>query len=672
MPTKLKLFILTAVFAIIHISVAGQVTASFSMPDTVCVNSPIAITNTSANASTYLWSFCTPSSSQVPQVKAFGNIGNTMALPHYIDYVLDNGNYYGFLINNTPGGLVRLDFGNSLLNTPVAVSLGDFGGNLAKSAQGIQVVKANGRWYAIVVCGDDRVFSPTSPRILKLDFGASITNTSPVPTNWGNIGNLAYSHELFLFQDAATTNWFGFTVSYYNNTLTRFSFGKDFALPPTAAVFNNLSLNGPTGMFPVNDNGSWRIFVTNFDGNTLSRLDFGGSLLNTPTGVNIGNPGNLLSQPRDLQLFGYCGGYIGYVANNNGTMAGIDLTSVTATPTGGALLKPGVSNITSISKVFTAGTDHYAFIPSAIPAELNRIQFPSCSGIAGGNSTAQTPASYSYPKPGSYTVNLVVDEGLPTQTTACKQIVVNAPATVTISADTTICKGDSAQLNITNIKSAVWTPATGLNSATALSPHSSPPANTVYSVAVNDKNSCPQQLGVKVSVSTPAINISKSGDIDCATASVQLSASGGVKYDWTPATGLSSTTIPNPIVQISQTTLYSVTVTNNIGCKASDTIRVFFYGTPDPSGYQLPSAFTPNHDGRNDCFGISKWAAVKNLQFYIYNRWGQLIFFTQDASKCWDGNFKGIPQGPGTYVYRIHATTLCQDIDRSGTVVLIR
>jgi gliding motility-associated-like protein len=680
MPSKLEKPVLlrmrslwlTIILLISHAGLMAQVTASFTMPDTVCVNTPITITNASSGASSYFWNFCTPSSSQTPQTTSLGNINNTSFLPHYIDYVVDNGNYYGFLINNSPGGLVRLDFGNSLLNAPTAVALGNFGGNLSNSAQGIQVVKTGGRWYAILVCGDDRVLPATSPRILKLDFGVNITNASPVATNWGNIGNLAYSHELFLFQDA-TANWYGFTVSYYNSAVTRFNFGIDFANPPTAVTWNGLgNINGPTGMFPVNDNGSWRLFITNFNSNTLTRLDFGTSLLNTPTGVNIGNPGNLLNQPRDLQLFGYCGRYIGYVANNNGTMAGIDFTDITANPTGGATLNIGASNITSISKIFTAGTDYYAFMPSAIPANLFRVKFPSCAGAGGTNSVAQAPATFSYATPGIYTVNLVVDEGKTTQASACRQVVVTSPATVAITPDTTVCRGDSVQLIVTNTKSAVWTPAAGLSSATVTNPKSSPSAATAYSVNVNDKNSCVQQLSVKVAVSSTTAGVSKSGDIDCSIATAQLTASGGVKYDWTPVTGLSSATIPNPVVQITQTTLYTVLVTNSAGCMASDTIRVLVNQNANPAVYQLPTAFTPNHDGKNDCFGVSKWGSLNKLQFYIYNRWGELIFFSQDPSKCWDGNFKGLPQASGSYVYRIHASTACNEIDRSGTIVLIR
>lgn len=107
------------------------------------------------------------------------------------------------------------------------------------------------------------------------------------------------------------------------------------------------------------------------------------------------------------------------------------------------------------------------------------------------------------------------------------------------------------------------------------------------------------------------------------------------------------------------------------GCTNSDSILVkvdydknVFYG--------LPNSFTPNGDGLNDCFGISHWGQVPQLEFSIYNRWGQIVFHTNNASTCWDGTFKGQPQNAGVFVYIIKAKTACGTIDRKGIVTLLR
>ena len=83
---------------------------------------------------------------------------------------------------------------------------------------------------------------------------------------------------------------------------------------PTAQNLGNIgNLSYPTGIFSINDNGNWRVFVVNAGDRTrtggvfsLTRLDFGSSLLNTPIGLNLGNPGNMLQHPRDLTIMKSC------------------------------------------------------------------------------------------------------------------------------------------------------------------------------------------------------------------------------------------------------------------------------------------------------------------------------------------------------------------------------
>ena len=86
----------------------------------------------------------------------------------------------------------------------------------------------------------------------------------------------------------------------------------------------------------------------------------------------------------------------------------------------------------------------------------------------------------------------------------------------------------------------------------------------------------------------------------------------------------------------------------------------------------MPNAFTPNNDGKNDCFGIQHWGDAVIKQFSIYNRWGALIFQSADPSQCWDGTWKGKPLDGGGYVYIIKATTLCGEVTKKGMLTLIR
>jgi gliding motility-associated-like protein len=171
---------------------------------------------------------------------------------------------------------------------------------------------------------------------------------------------------------------------------------------------------------------------------------------------------------------------------------------------------------------------------------------------------------------------------------------------------------------------------------------------------------------------TPVVSISKSNDVDCVIGTTQLTASGGIGYAWQPAASLSNANIYNPVASPSATTVYHVTVSSGNGCYGEDSITVQVMTDEAVNGYQLPTAFTPNGDGYNDCFGVKSWGAITNLNFNVYNRVGNLIFTTRDPSQCWDGTYNGIKQLPGTYVYIVTAQTVCGKVSRKGTVVLIR
>lgn len=87
----------------------------------------------------------------------------------------------------------------------------------------------------------------------------------------------------------------------------------------------------------------------------------------------------------------------------------------------------------------------------------------------------------------------------------------------------------------------------------------------------------------------------------------------------------------------------------------------------------MPTGFTPNNDGLNDCYGIKYWGTILDLEFSIYNRWGERIFFTKNPTDCWDGRYKGLPQDAAVFIYMIKARTTCEgSIFRKGTFTLIR
>ena len=403
----------------------NPVNAGFTTPDTVCINSPVNIQNTSQGATNYYWSFCTANINQPPIGTNLGNVGGLLSAPVYIDYVFTNGNYYGFVTNNYPGGLLRLDFGNSLLNTPVVTNLGNIGGAIPNNTEGVQIANDNGNWYVLIVGGDAP--NGSIPSLTTVSLGTNIANNTPTATNWGNIGNLSYPHDLYVFNDNG--HWYGLTVNYSNSTITLFDLTTSLSNTPSAINLGNIgNLNGPTGIQAINDNGNWRVFVTNALSSTLTRLDFGSSLLNIPTGVNLGNPNNAFSTSWDIYVLRYCGENEAFVINANGTNDIVKLdfgNSLLNIPTAVSLGNQGNLNFPHcISKLFRVGADVFSFVTNVNNNTLTLLEFPGCTNASIPNSTAQNPPAITYNTPGIYNINLTVDDGLPTQSSYCKQVVV--------------------------------------------------------------------------------------------------------------------------------------------------------------------------------------------------------------------------------------------------------
>lgn len=86
----------------------------------------------------------------------------------------------------------------------------------------------------------------------------------------------------------------------------------------------------------------------------------------------------------------------------------------------------------------------------------------------------------------------------------------------------------------------------------------------------------------------------------------------------------------------------------------------------------MPDAFSPNGDGVNDFFA-PKGQFVDKSRMIVYNRWGQVLFETNNAMEGWDGTVNGQPAVEGTYVYRVEITdSLGTNFVKTGTLLLAR
>jgi len=243
--------------------------------------------------------------------------------------------------------------------------------------------------------------------------------------------------------------------------------------------------------------------------------------------------------------------------------------------------------------------------------------------------------------------------------------------------DTTICFGDRVQLSGSIVGAGfAWSPTSSMINANTLFPIAGPSRTTQYILTAIDTIGCNKPVSDTVYIIvTPPVNAYAGRDtFVVAGRPLQLSATGGNSYLWRPTTGLNDPTTDAPIATLPETIdsiRYIARVTGNGGCFAEDDILVRVFKTgPD---LFVPSAFTPNGDGRNDVIRPVGVGIAQLQHFRVYNRWGQLLFSTSQFGKGWDGSYSGVKQPAGTYVYEAIGTDqLGNRVYKKGTLVLIR
>ncbi len=144
-------------------------------------------------------------------------------------------------------------------------------------------------------------------------------------------------------------------------------------------------------------------------------------------------------------------------------------------------------------------------------------------------------------------------------------------------------------------------------------------------------------------------------------------------YTWTPSSGLSDPNIYNPTASPTITTTYIVISQDAFGCYWTDTVTIYVTDVICDEPYiYVPNAFTPNNDGKNDFLKVESSVGY-DMFFQVYNRWGELVFETEDINKTWDGKFRGKEAQAGIYVYHLRLTCYNHEtFTKKGNITLIR
>ncbi len=260
---------------------------------------------------------------------------------------------------------------------------------------------------------------------------------------------------------------------------------------------------------------------------------------------------------------------------------------------------------------------------------------------------------------GTYNTNVVDSNG-------CKangNVIITQPTAINISlaSSPAACSANNGAITATVTGgvqpfSYLWSPESGTTaSLNNLSPGS-------YQLTVTDKNYCTAAASATVSNNSSLTIFLGTDTTICQGDKIILSPGNFSSYNW-------QNNSPAPAYTVMQEGTYSVEVTDAFGCTATDTIKI----TADCGEIFFPSGFTPNNDLRNDFFGpLGNLNALKDYSLVIYNRWGQLVFQSNDPFKKWDGKVQSKNPQANTFVWIARFTYKAQtNMVKKGTVTIV-
>ncbi len=256
-------------------------------------------------------------------------------------------------------------------------------------------------------------------------------------------------------------------------------------------------------------------------------------------------------------------------------------------------------------------------------------------------------------------------------------VVFNSDIVVNTIADTTICEGQTVGLNATgNAQNFLWSPQAGLNDATVKDPAATPEASTQYIVTAV-RGFCSQSDTVNIDVApkievmvTPDAVVEANVPYQLAASSPQVPDMRDAMFIWSPAIGLNNPASPSPIATLQSDQSYTVEITSGMGCKGTGNVNL---SVKRHESINVPSAFTPDGDGKNDILVPLINEIVSISYFKIFNRWGQVVFFTDQLNSGWDGWFQNKNPITGIYVWEIEGKSQKgTTIRKKGSVALIK
>ena len=399
------------------------------------------------------------------------------------------------------------------------------------------------------------------------------------------------------------------TVSVLPPAVLAVTASPDVELPCQGSVLLEV-LNVAGGVGPYTY--AWTLNGTN-QGN--------GTTLNVPAG----SPGAYVVSVQDA-----CGGS----GSATVQVSPPNMPTLTITP-GGPYTVPCLGDAATLTPGVTGGDGQYTYT------------WTDDAGTSLGSGPSLT-----VPVTGDVTYTLEVADNCGQQTSATLVVDAPAPLELLLPPTAVACEGGSATVTAGGAGGGgaytfLWQPSGDTTAAVTVFPQ----ADTTLTVTVTDACGASASGAVTVVVEIPVVDITVSelgGDEFRFTAQC---LPGAESFHWTFSTGAQAfgATVENTFADGDQ---YWATVTATTPAGCTDVDSVFM----QPSAQLFfPNAFTPDGDGINDAWGPVGYALTE-VTYTIFDRWGAVVFTTEELGRTWDGRFaNGQPCPTGVYVYQYQA-----------------
>jgi gliding motility-associated-like protein len=395
-----------------------------------------------------------------------------------------------------------------------------------------------------------------------------------------------------------------------------------------------------------------------------------------------GLPLNVSIISKNVSCFGLSDGNAQAIVNNGTAPYTYSWSPLGLTTASVSSLASGSYSVQVTSANGCLGTQT-VFINPALQINVSAItQSISCAGSVNGGANVLvtggvTPYSYTWSPTG---INTSTISGLSQGTYTCfisdfnlctssVTIAISTVPSPTVSANSsTVCAGSPAILYASGAVSYTWIP--GNISAQVF--NTSPLITTTYTLIGVNQFGCIDSASTTVLVNPLPTVFAGNDTIVNMDELLTLTGSGSDLYGWIPF-GNNTSLFCNYCHEITENpqynTCYVLEAINSFNCKNWDTVCVTV--TQDWNIY-IPNAFTPNKNDINDVF-FPVGYGISEIELMIFDRWGEMIFKSDDKAKGWDGTYKNTLCKQDVYVYIVNFKTMSyQEEKRIGRVTLLK